>query len=89
MINWPNKDPEAVLDYVLDWTDELDGDTITSASWDVPAGLTLDNESNTTTACTVWLSGGVTGTNYRLVNEVTTAAGRTDQRTVSITVKDK
>ena len=62
-------------DFVADMSTIWAGDTISMATWDVPAGLTKGTTSNTTTAATIWLTrteGGlkvVTGT-------ITSAAGR-------------
>lgn len=86
---WPNKDPEAVLDYAIDWSAWLDGDTITSSVWEVPAGLTVGASSNTTTISTIWLSDGVHGSSYQVKNTIETASGRTDRRSVLLTVGNK
>lgn len=88
MLIWPEKDPDEVADYEIDWTEQLSGDTITASTWIVPTGITKDSDSNTTTSTTIWLSGGTTGTTYRLQNRVTTAGGRTFENTVGIAVAD-
>ena len=79
------KDPDAVLDYTLDWATWLDTDTLTGTpTWTVQSGLTKDSQSNTSTAATAWLSGGVAGMNYMVSCRITTAAGRTDERSIRI-----
>lgn len=83
------KDPQAVLDYRIDWSEWLDGDTISTSEWVVPDALTLESESNTTTAATVWLSGGINNGSYDITNEITTVGGRTDDRTITIKVKER
>jgi hypothetical protein len=83
------KDPAAVLDYGIDWADWLDGDTIASSAWTVDAGLTEDSDSRTATTTTVWLSGGTAGVEYKAVNQIVTAAGRTDERTLTIMVRER
>ena len=85
------KDPEAVLDYTLDWTKWLDeaGDIIATSTWIVPTGLTKVTETNTTKLATVWLSGGTAGTNYTVTNRITTVAGRTDDRSITIRVQER
>lgn len=83
------KDPEAVLDYVVDWSDWLEADTISASSWDAPTGITVVTDTNTTTTATVWLSGGTVGERYELTNEIVTDGGRTDDRTIAILVKQK
>ena len=84
------KDPDSVLDYGFDWSDWLvTGETISTSGWEVPTGITNDSDTNTTTTTTIWLSGGTASTNYRLVNEITTSAGRTEQRSIDISVTEK
>jgi len=83
------KDPDAVLDYQVDWSDWLDTDTISTSTWTVPTGITKDSDTNTTTAATIWLSGGTAGTSYNIVNHIVTAAGREDDRTIIIKVRER
>jgi hypothetical protein len=84
------KDPDAVLDYTLNWTDWLvSGDTITAATSTPDSGITVDSTSFTTTATTTWLSGGTAGTTYSVVVHVTTDDGREDDRTITIAVQDR
>lgn len=89
MLNWPDKDPNEVLDYQLNWTERLDGDTIDVSTWIVPDGLVEDSSSNTTSASTIWLSGGVLGERYTLTNRVETAGGRVMDQSVRIKIKEK
>lgn len=88
MANRFDKDPNAVLDYMVDWTEWLDGDTIATSTWTVPAGITKDSDTDTDTTTTVWLSSGSLGNRYQLVNRITTAGGRTDDRSIFIDVKE-
>lgn len=94
---WIEKDPNAVLDYHVCWQDWLAGDTIASAAWTVPVGLTKDSQSINSGAvtidgtshpansvATVWLSGGTAGQEYSVVCRVTTAAGRINDRTFRV-----
>lgn len=84
------KDPDAVLDYAVDWTEWLtEGETITDSTWLVPDGLTEDSASHTTSRATVWLAGGTAGTRYAVTNRITTDQGRTDDRTITIDVKER
>lgn len=78
------KDPDAVLDYLVDWTKWLGTDSIDTSDWILPAGITEDSSTNTTTTATIWLSGGTPGVSYSIVNRITTAAGRTDDRTIVV-----
>lgn len=84
------KDPSAVLDYGFDWSAWLaDGDTIASVVWTVPTGITKDNQSESTTIATVWLSGGTAQTQYLVGCKITTAAGRVDERTLTVNCNDR
>jgi len=85
-----SKDPNALLDYTVDWSDWLtDADSISVSVWVVPAGLTNDHDSSTGTAATVWLSGGTLGHNYRITNRITTALGRVDERSFNVSIQDR
>lgn len=85
-----SKDPDEVVDYDLSWADQMtaDSDTISSSTWTVPAGITKDSSSNTTTRTKVWLSGGTTGETYTLLNRVVTTGGRTFDQSVRLKMKD-
>lgn len=83
------KDPQAGLDYSIDWSDWLSNDTIVTSTWTVPTGITKVTDTKTTTVTTVWLSGGTVGQAYDVMNEITTTAGRKDDRTIRIRVENK
>ncbi len=83
------KDPNAVLEYTNNWADWLGVDTIATSAWTVPTGITKDSDSSSSTATTIWLSGGSAGTKYSLTNRITTAAGRTEDRTIRISVQER
>lgn len=83
------KDPNAVVDYTIDWSSWLaDGDTILVSEWIVPAGITQDSETNTNLTTTIWLSDGTAGQSYALTNRITTSQGRTQDKTITIRVKE-
>lgn len=83
------KDPEAVLDYVLDWTNWLDSaDTISAVAVTGATGITVDSSSSTTTSTTAWVSGGTEGNTYAVTFHITTAAGRETDRTIYLRIKD-
>lgn len=83
------KDPDATLDFTVDWVQWLGSDTIVSASWDVPDALSVEASPNTTTTATVWVSGGTHGADYTLTNRITTAAGRVDDRSLTLHVRNR
>jgi hypothetical protein len=84
-----SKDPDAILDYAVDWSRWLAGDTIAASAWVVPTGLTKVSETNTATKATVWLSSGSAGQSYTVTNRITTAAGRTEDRSFTIRVEER
>lgn len=82
-----SKDPDEKKDYGFDWTAALNGDTISASVWTIPAPLVKEStppESFNDTSTTVWISGGLAGENYRIENEVTTAAGRVLEESFTI-----
>jgi hypothetical protein len=86
------KDPDAVLDYTIDWSDWLTGaEELTAAAFTVPTGITKDSEEKTTTTATVWLSGGTAGESYEITCHITTnnTKPREDDRTIKIKMKEK
>lgn len=87
------KDPQAILDYSLDWGTEWleDGDTITASAWtaDPADDLTVDDQPYTATVTTVWLSGGLAGSAYVVTNHITTALGREDDRSLLVEVVER
>lgn len=88
---WPDKDPNEVLDYSIDWTARLASDTISTSTWIVPTGIVKDSDiiaaGNKITW--IWLSGGTAGTKYTLTNRVTTVGGRTYDQSVDLKVKER
>ena len=83
------KDPNAVLDYTIDWTRWLAGDQIATSEWLVPVGLTKMADSKTASSATVWLSSGTAGQSYTVTNRITTSAGRTEDRSFIAKVEER
>ena len=85
------KDPDAVLDYLFDWSSWLSvGEAISSHTITISGtGLALDSSSENSGIVTAWLSGGTLGTVYSVSCEITTDAGRTDERTMHIRVQER
>lgn len=87
---WPNKDPDEVLDYSIDWEARLGADTISTSAWSVVSGTVVEGVNNKTdTVTTVWLSGGAAGENAEIHNRIVTAGGRTMDQTVYLRVRAK
>jgi hypothetical protein len=84
------KDPQAVLDYTVDWSSWLpSGDTIVTSTWTAQTGITIDSNSFTTTAATVWLSGGTLDASYNVVNHIVTDDGRAEDQTLVIKIESR
>lgn len=71
------KDPADIRLYTIDWSEWLDGATISSSTWSLASGLTNVTDANTTTTATVKISGGSNGHSYACANTITTSAGET------------
>ena len=89
MSQYFTKDPDAVLDYAIDWSRWLGSDTIQTSTWTVPSGLTEVSSEHTSTTVTIWLSGGTAGQTYTVTNRIVTAGGRTDERSIYIRVEQR
>ncbi|WP_343346185.1 hypothetical protein WJT74_01865 [Sphingomicrobium sp. XHP0239] len=86
------KDPQAALDYEIDWgADYLDGDTLVESKWSVfphgEGGVAVSASRFATTVATVTVEGGLPGHVYRLSNQVVTAGGRSDRRSIMLRVE--
>ena len=82
------KDPDAKLNYTIDWHDWLDtGESITTSTWSItanesPISLTVDSTAIgdytdvspivTNQLATVYLSGGTVGVTYTVTNHIVT-----------------
>lgn len=83
-------DPQAKLDYPVDWSTWLaGGETITASTWTVPAGITKDSDSFSDTAALAWLSGGTAGQDYTITNHIVTSAGREDDRSIILKCRER
>lgn len=88
------KDPDAVLDYSVDWGSEyLLGDLIASSEWTVepnePDGVTIAGTDFDASTAIVKAEGGIVGKLYRLVNDVVMQSGRSDRRSIVLRVEQR
>ena len=86
------KDPEAVLDYSIDWGAEyLNGDLVADSLWSVapdePGGVAVVGDDFDGTSTSVKAGGGLVGRVYKLVNHVTLESGRIDNRSIVLRVE--
>jgi hypothetical protein len=82
-----DKDPQAVLDFHVAWADWLEGDTIASSTWSVPAGLVAVADTFTASDSTIWLSGGTINKKYVVTNSIVTAEGRQQDYTFAVAIR--
>ena len=82
------KDPNAVLDYTVDWTAYLFPvlDAIATVTWIPEVPLVIVSQSNTANTATAFVSGGIEDTTLGLTCRITTVGGRTDDRTISLKI---
>lgn len=79
------KDPDAVLDWTMDWNEWLGpSETISNSSWEVSPGIVIQSTNNTQKTAVVWLSGGTSGQVYLITNRITSSDGRTDDRSFTL-----
>lgn len=72
------QDLDEIVTRTLDWSDDLNGSTISTSVWTVPTGLTKVTDTNDTTTASIRVSAQATGT-YTVLNTITTAAAETLQ----------
>ena len=86
------KDPDAIVDYAFDWTEWLDDDTITDHTITIEDSETAQADSSEIvddTKIRVWISGGEVRDRVSVACSITTANGRTDERTFYIRVVER
>ena len=84
------KQPVEIIDYDIDYSEWLTaGDNVQAASVEVtPIGLTVESTFINDHRVKIWVSGGTTGTTYKLTVTATTADGRVKQDEFKVKVKD-
>ena len=88
------KDPEAALDYAVDWGAEyLDADTVALSDWHVIpveiGGLSVLASGFDGKVATATAAGGVPGHLYQLTNHVLLSSGLTDSRSIVLRVEKR
>jgi len=84
------KQPVEIIDYDIDYSEWLTaGDNVQAASVEVaPVGLIVESTFINDPRVKIWVSGGTTGTTYKLTVTATTADGRVKQDEFKVKVKD-
>jgi hypothetical protein len=87
------KDPQSRVDYAIDWSGYLDGQTIAASEWTVsPAetgGIAVEEASFGLDRSAARLAGGLVGRIYDVVNRVTLSDGSVDERSLTLRVEDR
>jgi len=91
-----DKDPYAVLDYTLDWTNWMPtGDTISTITVTAEtisgdsAPLTIDSSTNNDYLATAYISGGTAGNIYNVEYKIDTTNGLKDSRNIRIKILER
>src|SRR5210317_1910966 len=95
-LKWPNKDPDEILDYSIDWSRFLGSATISSVTWYVdnadgvkteliPSGqlvngIQLISATNTNTVTTARLGSGTNNILYQFYCQITSSDGLVVER---------
>ena len=83
---WPNKHPQEILDYMIDWSARLKDDVINTVEWVIPVGLTVVSTAKTDSVTTAWLSGGAANARYTVICRIVTLEGRKMEQTVGLNI---
>jgi len=91
-----DKDPYAVLDYTLDFTNWMPtGDTISTITVTAEtisgdsAPLTIDSSTNNDYLATAYISGGTAGNIYNVEYKIDTTNGLKDSRNIRIKILER
>ena len=76
MLEWPPKGVRESLDYAIDWTRLLNGESIKKSDWFGPAHITMVDGGVAGSKTIIWLSGSRSGLAPTIQNRVETSTGR-------------
>ncbi|HVQ09364.1 MAG TPA: hypothetical protein VMS43_13105 [Allosphingosinicella sp.] len=87
------KDPQSRVDYAIDWTAYLDGQTIVASLWTIApvelGGIEVDEDGFAPDRTAARLAGGIVGNCYSVSNRVTLSDGSCDARSIALRVEDR
>jgi hypothetical protein len=90
--DWPREEGLTVQDGSAVFTTRHPtalGLSISSATWTVPSGLTLDSQTQVGLVAFVTLSGGTNGVDYDVLCRMTPSAGNIIEQTITIPVRSQ
>lgn len=85
------KDPDATLDYSVNWSAFLAGsgdDTIVTAIWVAPVGVTVTDSGHSGGIHTGFISGGTLGESYTVTSRITTTGGRINDSSFILLIRE-
>lgn len=83
------KDPSARLDYMWQWGDWLNGDTIQEHSIISPEGIVTEDGGESEGDVVIWVSGGTLLKSYMITCNIITVGGRINERSAIFTITDQ
>ncbi len=87
------KDPDSRVDYAIDWSGYLDGQTVAASAWAVtpaePGGVAVAQASFDLARTAATLEGGLAGHVYSVTNRVTLSDGQIDERSIALRVEER
>ncbi len=104
-LKWPNKDPDEILDYSIDWSRFLSGASLSSVTWFVDdadgvktqlipsgqlvKGIQLISATNTDKVATARIGSGDNNIQYQFYCRITDTNGLVVERKVRLRVRNK
>ena len=104
-LKWPNKDPNEILDYSIDWSRFLSGATLSSVTWFVDdadgvktqlipsgqlvKGIQLISATNTDKVATARIGSGDNNIQYQFYCRITDTNGLVVERKIRLRVRNK
>ena len=83
------KQPAESLDYDFDWSRWLTSpDVISTSVVTAESGITLGVKVSSTTVVKQFVSGGTSGSDYKITCRITTVEGRIDEEEITILVRE-
>ena len=85
------KDPDATLDYGVDWTLWLGADTISTSTWVLESGISAVPASETSDGkkTSIFITGGSPGETYLVTNRIVTDGQRTEERSFELKIRER
>ena len=87
------KDPASRVDYAIDWSGYLDGQTVSASVWTVapaePQGVAVAEASFDLNRAAARIVGGIVGHVYQVSNRVTLSDGSAEERSIFLRVEER